>query len=165
MIAVKPAATSDCSLLWVLAQPAARASRAMALRILNEVGICFMVFCMLVLFSCQIGRSRSRFIEAHGGRDEEAIGKRRPCGGEAIGSEPRLNNVAEPARIKCGPGVVGVFVDREKDETSRPLRAPQLARRFDDVEPRHGDVEYDDIRMEALRLSEEFASIARSTDH
>ena len=120
---------------------------------------------MLVLFSCQIGRSWSRFIEAHGGRDEEAIGKRRPCGGEAIGSEPRLNNVAEPARIKCGPGVVGVFVDREKDETSRPLRAPQLARRFDDVEPRHGDVEYDDIRMEALRLSEEFASIARSTDH
>ena len=40
-----------------------------------------------------------------------------------------------------------------------------MTRGFDAVEPRHGDVEYDDIRMEALRLSEEFASIAHSTDH
>ena len=50
-------------------------------------------------------------------------------------------------------------------EAGRPLRAPELARRFDAVEPRHGDVEHDDIRMEPFRLSEEFVSIARSTDH
>src|SRR6476659_1832278 len=45
----KPAATSEFSLLCVLAQPMARASSAMALRILNEVRICFMVFRVLVL--------------------------------------------------------------------------------------------------------------------
>ena len=56
-------------------------------------------------------------------------------------------------------------MDREEDEAGRPLRAPELARRFDTVEPRHGDVEHDDIRMEPLRLSKEFASIAHSTDH
>lgn len=55
-------------------------------------------------------------------------------------------------------------MDREKDETSRPLRAPELARRFDAVEPRHGDVEHDDIRMKPLRLGEEQASLAHRTD-
>ena len=76
----------------------------------------------------------------------------------------RICNIAESARIECGAGVVGVVVDREEDKAGRPLRAHEWTRGFDDVEPRHGDVEYDDIRMEALRLSEEFASIARSTD-
>ena len=75
--------------------------------------------------------------------------------GEEIRGEPRLrSNVAEPARIECCAGVVGVFVDREKDETGRPRRAPELARRFDAVEPRHGDVEHDDVSIEPLRLSE-----------
>ncbi len=110
---------------------------------------------------CEIGRTWSRFIELDVWRDEEAIGKRCPYGGKEIGSEPRLNDITEPARLKCGPGVVGVFVDREKDETSRPLRAPELARRFDAVKPGHGYVQHDDIRMEPLRLSQEFASIAR----
>jgi hypothetical protein len=40
------------------------------------------------------------------------------------------------------------------------VRALELARRFDALESRHGDVEHDDIRMERLSLSEEFASIA-----
>ena len=71
-----------------------------------------------------------------------------------------FNDIAEPARIECGAGVVGVFVDREEDEAGRPLRTLELARRFDAVEPRHGDVEHDDIRMEPLRLSKEFASVA-----
>ena len=43
------------------------------------------------------------------------------------------------------------------------MRASELARRFDAVEPRHGNVENDDIREEALRLSEELASIAHRT--
>ena len=38
------------------------------------------------------------------------------------------------------------------------------ARRFDAVEPRHGDVEHDDMRMEPLRFSKKFASIADGTD-
>src|SRR5215510_9775306 len=38
---LKPAATSEFSLLWMLAQPAARASSAIALTILNGVRICF----------------------------------------------------------------------------------------------------------------------------
>src|SRR5271165_875412 len=101
-----------------------------------------------------------RFIETHGGRDEAAIGERCPDGRQKIGSEPRLNDIAEPACIECGLGEVGVFVDREKDQARGPVRAPELARRFDAVEPRHGDIEHDDIRMKPLRLSEEFASIA-----
>ena len=92
-------------------------------------------------------------------RDEAAIGERCPDGRQEVRSEPRLNDIAEPARIECGSGEVGVFVDREEDQAHRPRRAPELARRFDAVEPRHGDVEHDDIRMELLRLSEEFAPI------
>jgi hypothetical protein len=106
-----------------------------------------------------IGRSQFRFIEAQGGRDEAAIGERSPDGRQEVGSEPPLKDIAEPARIECRLGEVGVFVDREEDQARRPVRATQLARRFDAVEPRHGDVEHDDIRMELLRLSEEFASI------
>src|SRR5271157_4850341 len=109
-----------------------------------------------------IGRNRFRFIEAQGRRDEAAIGERCPDGRQEVGSEPRLNDIAEPARIECGLGEVGVFVDREEDQARRLVRAPELARRFDAVEPRHGDVEHDDIRMESLRLSKEFASIAHS---
>ena len=56
-------------------------------------------------------------------------------------------------------------MDREEDEAGRPLRASELARRFDAVKPRHGDVEHDDIRMKPLRLGEELASIAHGTDH
>ena len=88
------------------------------------------------------------------------IRKRCPCGREKVRSEPRLNNIAEPARIECGPGVVGVFVDGEKDEAGRPLRTLELARRLAAVEPRHGDIKDDDIRTKPLRLGEELASIA-----
>ena len=111
-----------------------------------------------------MGKTWSRFIEVHGGRDEEAIGERRPDGRQEIGSEPRFNDITEPARIECGLREVGVFMDREEDQARRPVRAPQLARRFDAVEPRHGDVEHDDIRMEPFLLSEECASIAHRTD-
>ena len=55
-------------------------------------------------------------------------------------------------------------MDREEDQAHRAVRAPELARRFDTVEPRHRDVEHDDIRMEPLRFSEEFASIAHCTN-
>jgi hypothetical protein len=93
------------------------------------------------------------------------IRKRCPYSGKEIRGEPRLNNVAEPARIECGPGVVGVFVDREKDEPSRLVRAPELTRRFNAVEPRHRNVEHDDVRAEPLRLSEELVSITHSSDY
>ena len=56
-------------------------------------------------------------------------------------------------------------MDREEDEAGRPLRASELARRFDAIEPRHGDSKDDDIGMKPLCLGEQFASIARSTDH
>lgn len=112
----------------------------------------------------EIGKSWSRFIEVHGGRDEAAIRKRCPDGRQEVGSEPSLNDIAESARIEGGAGVVGVFMDCDEDNAGGPLRAPELARRFDTVEPRHGDVEHDDIRMKPLRLSKEFASIAHSTD-
>ena len=42
-----------------------------------------------------------------------------------VGSEPRLNDIAEPARIECGPGEVGVFVVCEEDQARRP--PPALA--------------------------------------
>src|SRR5271166_432473 len=100
------------------------------------------------------------FIEAQGGRDEAAIGERCSDARQEVGSEPRLNDIAEPARIECGPGEVDVFVEREEDQSRRVVRAPELARRFDAVETRHSDVEHDQIRMEPLCLSEECASIA-----
>ena len=78
-----------------------------------------MIFCRLVLGFREIGRTWPRFIEAHGGRDEAAIGERRPDGRQEIGSEPRLDDIAEPTRVERGPGVVGIFVDREKDEAGR----------------------------------------------
>jgi hypothetical protein len=62
----------------------------------------------------EIGKSRSRFIEVHGGQDEEAIGERRPDGRQEIGSEPRLDDMAEPARVERGSGVVDIL----------PLRFP-----------------------------------------
>ena len=46
-------------------------------------------------------------------------------GAQEVGSEPRLNDIAEPARIECGPGEVGVFVDCEEDQARRP--PPALA--------------------------------------
>jgi len=58
------------------------------------------------------------------------MGERCPDGRQEVGSEPRLNDIAEPARIECGPGEVDVFVDREEDQARRPVRAPALARRF-----------------------------------
>ena len=48
-------------------------------------------------------------------------------GAQEVGSEPRLNDIAEPARIECGPGEVGVFVDREEDQAGRSVRAPEFA--------------------------------------
>ena len=80
----------------------------------------------------------------------------RMAGRRSEASRP-LNDIAKPARIEYGLSEVGVFVDCEEDQARR---VPELARRFDAVEPRHGDVEHDDIRMEPLRLSEECVSIA-----
>ena len=77
----------------------------------------------------------------------------------------RICNIAEPARIECGAGAVAVFMDREEGGRQAPLRALELARRCDAVKSRHGNVEHDDIRMKPVRLSQELASIARSTDH
>src|SRR5271157_4777758 len=91
------------------------------------------------------------FSQGNSWRDEAAIGERCPDGRQEVGSESRLNDIAEPTRIECGSGEVGVFVDREEDQARRPVRAPQLTRRFDAVEPR--DVEHDNIRMEPLRFS------------
>jgi hypothetical protein len=105
------------------------------------------------------------FFQGNCWRDETAIGECCPDGRQEVRSEPRLNNITEPARIQCGLGEVGVFVDREKDEAGTPVRAAKLARRFDAVEPGHGDVEHDDIRMEPLRFSKKFASIADGTDN
>ena len=76
--------------------------------------------------------------------------------------EARLDDIAAPSAAR---GVVGIFVDREKDEAGRSPRAPELACRFDAVQPRHGNVEHDDIRMEPLRLREEFGSIADPGDY
>jgi hypothetical protein len=104
------------------------------------------------------------FFQGNCWRDEAAIGERCPDGRQQVGSEPRLNDIAEPACIECGPGEVGVLVDGEEDQTRRPVQAPELTRSFDAVEPRHGDVEHDQIRMEPLRLSEECASIAHCTN-
>src|SRR5271166_3468340 len=100
------------------------------------------------------------FFQGNCWRDEAAIGERCPDGRQEVGSEPRLNDIAEPARIECGSGEVGVFVDREEDQARRPVRVPELTRRFDAIEPRHGDIEHDYIGMEPLGLSQEFASIA-----
>jgi hypothetical protein len=130
----------------------------------RHYGLAFVSLFSACWFIFGIGRSWSRFIEAQRGRDEAAIGKRCPDGRQKVGSEPRLNDIAEPARIECGLGEVGVFVDREEDQARRPVQAPESARRFDAVEPRHGDVEHDDIRMESLRLKQEFASVAHGTD-
>jgi hypothetical protein len=124
----------------------------------------FIVFCVLVLVYLGNREKSVRFIEAQRWRNEAAVGERCPDGRQEVGSEPRLNDIAVPARIECGPGEVGVFVDGEKDQARGPVRAPELARGFDAVEPRHGDVEHDQIRMEPLGLSEEFASIAHCTD-
>jgi hypothetical protein len=45
------------------------------------------------------------------------LGKRRPDGRQELGREPRLEDIAEPARVKCGPGEVGIFADlRETHE-------------------------------------------------
>ena len=88
------------------------------------------------------------------------IRERCPDRRQEVRSEARLDDIAESARVECGAGVVGVFVDREEDEAGRRLRASELARRFNAVKTRHGDVEHDDIRMEALRLGEKFVSIA-----
>jgi hypothetical protein len=38
-------------------------------------------------------------------RDEAAIGERCADGRQEVGSEPRLNDIAVPARIECGPGL------------------------------------------------------------
>jgi hypothetical protein len=40
-----------------------------------------------------------------------------------------------------------------------------LARRFDAVEPRHGNVEDNNVRVEPLRLGEELVSITHSSDY
>jgi hypothetical protein len=68
---------------------------------------------VLLLLYLGIGRSQCLFIEAHDGRDEAAIGERCPDGRQEVGSEQRLNDIAEPARIECCLGEVGVFVDCE----------------------------------------------------
>src|SRR5208282_2225170 len=59
------------------------------------------------------------FFQGNCWRDEAVIGERCPDGRQQVGSEPRLNDIAEPARIECGPGEVGVFVDREEDQARR----------------------------------------------
>ena len=47
-------------------------------------------------------------------------------GVQEVGSEPRLNDIAEPARIECGPGEVGVFVDCEEDQAQAATSACSL---------------------------------------
>ena len=89
-----------------------------------------MVFWCWCWFLWEIGRGWSRFIEAHGGRDKAAIGERCPDGRQEVGSEPRLNDIAEPARIECGLGVVCVFVDREEDEHGQAAASAGIGARL-----------------------------------
>jgi hypothetical protein len=56
-------------------------------------------------------------------------------------------------------------VDRQENETGRLVRAPKLSRGFNAVEPRHCNVEDNNVRVEPRRLSEEFASITHSSDY
>ena len=88
------------------------------------------------------------------------IRKRRLDRREEIRSEARLHDIAESARIERGTRVVRVFMDRQEDQAGRLIEVEQLARRFDAVQPRHGDVENDDIWTKPLRLDEELTSIA-----
>src|SRR6478735_3538931 len=135
----KPAATSEFSLLCVLAQPIARASSAMELRILNGVRICFMVFYILALDfsgkSGELGLASSR--RTVGETKRRSASAARMAGRRSEG-EARLDDIAAPSAAR---GVVGIFVDREKDEAGRSPRAPELACRFDAVQARHGNVE------------------------
>jgi hypothetical protein len=94
-----------------------------------------------------------------------AIGERCSDRGQEVGGEPRLDDIAESARVECSLDEVRVFVDRQENETGRLVRAPELARRFNAVEPRHGNVEDNNVRVEPLRLSEEFASITHSSHY
>ena len=100
-----------------------------------------------------IGRTQFRFTKPHGGRDEAAIGERCQDSTQEVGSEPPLNDIAKAAGIERGQSEVSGFVDREEDQSRRPVRAPELVRRLDGVESRHCDVEHDDIRAEPLRHS------------
>src|SRR5271165_462946 len=60
----------------------------------------FIVFCLWCWFIWGIGRSQFRFMEAHGGRDEAAIGERGPDGRQEVGSE-------QHARALRGAGIGG----------------------------------------------------------
>ncbi len=92
--------------------------------------------------------------------DEAATDERCPDGRQEVGSEPSLNDIAEPTGIQCSAGKVGVFLHCEEDQARSLMRAAQLARRFDAVQSWHRDIEYDDIRMEPVGLCEECSSIA-----
>jgi hypothetical protein len=37
---------------------------------------------------------------------------------QEVGSKPRLDDKAEPARVECSTGVVRIFVDCEEDEAA-----------------------------------------------
>ena len=72
-LTLKPAATSEFSLLRVLAQPTARTSNAIVGRILNGVRIRFMVFCVLVLIFLEFGSSLPRSSTCTVGKMKGAI--------------------------------------------------------------------------------------------
>jgi hypothetical protein len=101
----------------------------------------------------------------HRGRDEGAIGEGCPDGRQEIGGEAGFYDIAKPACVLCGPGVVGVLVDCEEDKAGSRVRVPKSPRRFNAVKPRHGDVKHYDIGIESLRLSEQLVSIGRSSDY
>jgi len=69
------------------------------------------------------------FEKSHTG-DEAAIGKRSPDGRQEVGSEARLNDIAEPASIDCSSGEVSVFVDREEDQAHRPSYRKRITTLF-----------------------------------
>jgi hypothetical protein len=116
-------------------------------------------------FRWKIERSRWRLIEAHRGGDKGLIRKRCLDGRQEIRSEARLHDIAESARVESGASVVRIFMDRQEDQAGRLIEVEELARRFDPVKPRHGDVENDNIWMKPLRFHEKLPSIADGTDH
>jgi hypothetical protein len=69
-----------------------------------------------------------------------------------------------PPACKAAAHVVRVFMHGEKHELHAAPGALQLPGGLNAVQTQHGDVEHDDIRIEPLRLSEEFAFMAHCTD-
>ncbi len=68
-------------------------------------------------------------------------------GGQEVGSDARLDHIAQRPGLQRLPGEVRIVVHREEDDARLDPGLLQAMDRFDPVHHRHGNIEYQNVGL------------------